>query len=296
MVAEGRVPAARVVEAFDELDDRLAGLVVSLERRAADQLALECGEEALTHGVVVAVADGSHRRPDSRFPASPAELDRGVLAALIGMMDHCRGRSLHDGHVERRRDERCPQVCCDSPTHDLAAPHVEHDGQIEEAHPRRNVRDVSDPQRIGPIGHELSVDQVGSRSRRAVTPRRYGPFPPAHSCQAAVLHQSSYALASDPSSFFTQLRVNARRSVRLARLVIDRPYPLLKLFVLSFSRRHHPPAPRVVPAGGDFQHSAHRPDREQGLVRIYEEEDLFDVFSVSPANQAAAFFRISRSS
>src|ERR1043165_9210856 len=56
-VAEGRVPAARVIEAFDEVDDRSARLVVSFERGAVDQLTLERGEEALAHGVVVAVAD-----------------------------------------------------------------------------------------------------------------------------------------------------------------------------------------------------------------------------------------------
>src|ERR1041385_341542 len=187
-------------------------------------------------------------------------------------------------------------MCCHGPTNDLAAPHVQHNGQIEEAHPRRNVRDVGDPERVGPIGHELPVAQIGSLSRRAITPRRHGPFPPAHSCQAGLLHQPSHAFAPDGCPFFAQLRVNARRSVRLARSVMNGPYPLLKLFVLSLSCRHHTPAPGVVPAGGDLQHSAHRPDREHGLVRVYEEEDLFDFFSVSPANQAAAFDRISRSS
>src|ERR1043165_1553680 len=48
MVAEGRVPAARVIEAFDEVDDRSARLVVSFERGAVDQLTLERGEEAHT--------------------------------------------------------------------------------------------------------------------------------------------------------------------------------------------------------------------------------------------------------
>src|SRR5207253_9180934 len=73
-------------------------------------------------------------------------------------------------------------------------------------------------------------------------------------------------------------------------------YPWLKLFVLPGPYGDHPPAPRVVPAGGDFQHTAHRADREHGLVRVYEQEDRFDFFSVSCANQAAAFDKISRSS
>src|SRR4029078_11911635 len=63
MVAECRVPPACVIEALNAVDDGPARRVVSLERGAVDQLALERGEEALTHGVVVAVADRSHRRP-----------------------------------------------------------------------------------------------------------------------------------------------------------------------------------------------------------------------------------------
>src|SRR5260370_29412927 len=47
------------------------------------------------------------------------------------------------------------------------------------------------------------------------------------------------------------------------------------------SHRHHPPAPRVVPAGGDFQHSAHRTNRKDGLVGAHEREDPFG-FSRSP--------------
>src|SRR4029078_2921991 len=146
---------------------------------------------------------------------------------------------------------------------------------------------------------ERSRRVVNVRFRRAgvsFSPLRHRPFSPSPPCQSALLHQPRYALAPDQRSFFTQLRVNPRCAIRLARTVMNRSYPLLKLFVLSFSCRHHPPAPRVVPAGGDLQHSAHCADREHGLVRVYKEEDCFDFFSVSPANQAAAFDRISRSS
>ena len=47
----------RVVETFYEVEDRVASFVVIPECRAVDQLALERGEKALTHGVLVAVAD-----------------------------------------------------------------------------------------------------------------------------------------------------------------------------------------------------------------------------------------------
>ena len=67
-------------------------------------------------------------------------------------------------------------------------------------------------------------------------------------------------------------------------------------FVLSSSHADRSASPRVIAAGRDIQHPAHRADRKQGLMRVYEEEGLFDPFSVSCANQAAAFSKISRSS
>ena len=57
---------------------------------AIEQLALERGEEALAQRVVVAVADRAHRGPHAGLAAAPPEGERGVLAALVGVMDHAR--------------------------------------------------------------------------------------------------------------------------------------------------------------------------------------------------------------
>ena len=54
MAARGIVPA------FDELEAGDAGLSLGPELPAVEQLAFEGGEEALAHGVVVAIADRSH--------------------------------------------------------------------------------------------------------------------------------------------------------------------------------------------------------------------------------------------
>src|SRR5215210_2781914 len=100
MVAERRVATMRVVEAFNEVEDRVVRLVVIPERQSVDQLALESGEKTLAHGVVVAVADRTHRRADAGLATPPAELDRRVLTALVRVMDHVRWRSLSDGHFQ----------------------------------------------------------------------------------------------------------------------------------------------------------------------------------------------------
>ncbi len=67
------VPAKRVVPAFGELEDGPPHLDGGLETVAVDQLALELGEEALGHGVVVALVNRAHRRAHPRLAAALAE-------------------------------------------------------------------------------------------------------------------------------------------------------------------------------------------------------------------------------
>src|SRR2546428_7518886 len=55
-------------------------------------------------------------------------------------------------------------------------------------------------------------------------------------------------------------------------------------------------APRIVAAGGDGQHPAHRGNPVFGLIRVHELERRDGTEPVSVANQAAAFDNISRSS
>ena len=61
---------------------RIARLGLRLEAVPREKLAFEGGEEALAHGVVVGVADRTHRGAHTCLTAAVAELDRGVLAAL----------------------------------------------------------------------------------------------------------------------------------------------------------------------------------------------------------------------
>ena len=85
------------------------------------------------------------------------------LAALIGMVDHVRRAALGERHVERVEDEVGAQVRRHRPADDATAPRVEDDGQVQEAGPGRDVRDVGDPELIGTGGDELALDQIGCR-------------------------------------------------------------------------------------------------------------------------------------
>jgi hypothetical protein len=85
-------------ETLDELEDGNARLDLCLEATPIEQLAFECGEEALRHCVVV--SDRPHRGPNTRLPTAFAELDRGMLRALIRMVDHAARPLLTERDVE----------------------------------------------------------------------------------------------------------------------------------------------------------------------------------------------------
>src|ERR1700693_5391816 len=83
--------ASRIVEALDERERRMARLDLCLELAAIEKLAFEGGEEALAHGIVVCVADRTHRGAYAGVTAAVTELDRSVLAGLKWSSQHFKG-------------------------------------------------------------------------------------------------------------------------------------------------------------------------------------------------------------
>ena len=115
---------------------------------------------------------------------------------------------------------------------------------------------------------------------------------PADPDQARLSHQPSNAFTAHPTSAFHQLGVYPRHPVGPSRIVVDTANHCSQLLVASGTTRRPTASPRVVPAGGDAQHSAHRGHPMMGLVRLHELEDLPGIVPVSRANQAAAFLNI----
>src|SRR5208282_5126175 len=93
-----------------------------------------------------------------------------------------------------------------------------------------------------------------------------------------------------------QLGVNARRAVGCARAFMNRLDTQAQFPIGTRSLRARPYTPRIVAAGGDSQHPAHRGNPVHGLIRTHELERRDGTEPVSVANQAAAFDKISRSS
>ncbi len=182
------------------------------------------------------------------------------------------------------------------PAHDPAAPDIQDHREVEESGPCRDIGDVRHPQLVRTVRDELAIDQV-RRWPRIREPQRGRRRPaPAHACERLFSHESADPFRSHALSGFLELGMHARAPVRPARALVNGVNACLELGITLRTPARRTLPPRVVPAGGDLQHAAHRGDRVPGLVRSHEPEDFGGIASVSRANQAAAFARIARSS
>ena len=83
-----------VVPALDEPEDRVAGRLGVGEADSVEQLALEGGEEGLSHGVVVAVPHRTHGGPHPGGPTAAPERQGGVLGEFKGSSQHLESEEL----------------------------------------------------------------------------------------------------------------------------------------------------------------------------------------------------------
>src|SRR5512134_213356 len=116
VVAECAVATMRVVPAFEPVEDGELRLGLALEAASIEQLRFQGGEEALGHRVVVSVSNRAHRRAHAHLLATRAKGDRGVLRAVVGVMDDLDRTTLPERHVERGQDQLGTQVVWPWPT------------------------------------------------------------------------------------------------------------------------------------------------------------------------------------
>src|SRR5262245_62682584 len=85
---------------------------------------------------------------------------------------------------------------CHRPANDAATECIQCDRQIEEASPRRNVRDIGHPQHVRALGCEVTLDQIGRLPAAIAYGRDDEPAAtdPAKTC---VAHQTGDALLAD---------------------------------------------------------------------------------------------------
>jgi hypothetical protein len=117
-----------ILQTLYELEDGGAGPRLVGELLPVEQFAFERRKDALSHGVVIGVADRAHRRSDFGFLAPQSEGDRSVLRSLIGMVDHVLRLALRDGDIEGIEDQLGREVVAHCPADDVLRARIEHDG------------------------------------------------------------------------------------------------------------------------------------------------------------------------
>ena len=116
------------------------------------------------------------------------------------MVDHAVRSPYRERHVQGIEHQPGGEGRGHRPADDAAAVRIEHDRQIEEARPGRNVGDVGDPQQIRPFCREVAVDQV-RRLTVAALDRGGDELAPAHTGKTCRRHQPGDALATNANAF-----------------------------------------------------------------------------------------------
>ena len=163
-VPQRGVQSVGVVPGFEEREDGHARFAMGVKRTPLQQLAFECGEQALGHRIVVAVARRASRRHHPSLPAPFAEGERGVLRPLDGMMDDPLGAALPDCHVQRLEHQLGAKMVGHRPPHHLAAEHIEHDGQVQEPRPGPDVGVGSGRSALSPFERWVSPARPPNRT------------------------------------------------------------------------------------------------------------------------------------
>jgi hypothetical protein len=140
------------------------------------------------------------------------------------VLDHIDGTALRQGHVESIEHELGLQIVAHRPADDPAREGIQHDSQVEEPGPGRDVGDVRDPEPVRRIGVEVPVDQIASGAHPLVREGRAGTLAAADAGQVRRFHQPLDPLAGDMDALIDELGVDARRPIGLSGGPLEAPW------------------------------------------------------------------------
>lgn len=265
------------------------------EGATVKQFAFERSEEALRHGVIIAVSHGAGRLSHACFPAALTKDERRVLGAVVRVVDHViRPPQLHC-HLKRIEHDLHMQACGHRVADDAAAEDVHDDCEVKKPRPCGNMGDISHPESIWGLRGEVAADKVLRRALTGPTDRHTASSTSAHAHQAGNPHQSSDAMTADVPAFRFQLGMNARRAISAGGEAVNCRDALCEPGIEPRSRGGDTSAPVVEAAGRDAQDSAHHPHVMLSSMCLDKLEDLRRPFLASRPHQSAAFFKISHS-
>jgi hypothetical protein len=151
-----------------------------------DHLGLVKAVDRLGQGVVIAVADTADRRLDPGLGQALGVLDRDVLAAAVAVVDEAAamdGPPIMESLLQGIEHEAGMGRPADPPANDIAGVDVDHEGDIDEPRPGRDVSEVRDPQHVRRRCMELAVDLIERARCRLVADRGAHRLAPDHPLQ-----------------------------------------------------------------------------------------------------------------
>ena len=125
------------------------------------KLGLHSAPERFDHGVVIAIADRSHRRDQSRVVRPAGERPGRKLPSVV-RVNECAGcrASIGNGHSQSVRHQRRRLRTVDRPPDDSPRKRIQDNSAVNFTFARGMFGDIRDPQLVRLVAGELTVDEI----------------------------------------------------------------------------------------------------------------------------------------
>ena len=294
MVSQCSMETLTIVEPFDVGKDLTPSLIARERWPASEQLILQGAEEALSDGIVIAVALPAHAG-EHLLTREPAPIGVCCIRTpAIRVMDESRPRpSTHERHLQGRPHQPFVIGLRHGPSHHLAGIQIQQHGQIQPATAGGDKRDIAHPDPIGSCRMERAVQAIWRDPRGVRRVRRQLEAPPASGLDAVEPSQASDPMLAARNALDAQLLPGLACPVDAAGGGMHAPNLLDQLTIGLGPRAEGPIPPRIVAAGAHPQRLAHAANPERWLLEFRGQDkllvkkrgqafDMFDEDTLSP--------------
>src|SRR3954464_13587163 len=170
-----------------------------------------------------AVTDAADRRLDTRRGKPLGIFDRDVLHTAIAVVDEAAapdGPARVQGLLQRVQHEAGMSRAGDTPADDTPRKDVDHEGDIDETGPRRDVSKVGHPQGVRTRRFELPINAIERTGGCRIADCGPDPLAPHDAPQAPPPHQARHRAASNRDPFPEQLSPDLPDTVDVEVLLV----------------------------------------------------------------------------
>jgi hypothetical protein len=286
------MPLFRIVKILDIVNDLGAGLFGRQLRVIEGQFAFDSAEERLRHGIVPAVPSSAHAANDPTGFQHGLILFTGIGTPSIRVVEETQGKSAAlDCRFKCCQRQLSVVAVAQRIAHHPTGEQILYHREIEPAHNRPEVGDITHPALIRLTNLELAVEQICGHRQSVTGIGRAAELAPTPPNNASRTHQPGDPLAPDPvPSALSQLSVNQRAAAGPSAFLVYLPDLNCQFLVRTRTLRRPPLLERIIPAPGNLKERVKDSQWILGLLRAYEQKP----HSLSFAKKAVAFFSMSR--